>query len=504
MSHAEEIRSYTALTRQLRQAMAFVAEYSIVNRINAVESCRRNPFQPHVVWESLFGSMMQLDLHDAVSQELFIYGCIEPDLMDVLSWAVTPGMTVYDIGAHVGFFSIMCGRLVGARGAILAFESDANAFLHLETNLRNAALPQVTAHRAILSESMGTPEDGSSIMLDDLIADGAPLPDLVRLSMKGHELRALHGARALLRGHRPVFTLDRLSFSGRESSGVPASLQVLDTLRWNDYLVLHAKAGQVVQQHDAMNAAEARNLVALPVEKAAKFIDERAAILPEGLPAHTGLPPSTQLILCAGMPRSGSTWLYNSLRSLLSAARKNFYACWIEDFDPTKVCATDIALLKVHHPDPALALRADAVFSSYRDVRDVAASAVSMGWAIDTASTLQFARTAVNCHRFWARSAEIDVGYEDIVNEPVKTLLALADCLEFEIDEKRIVEIAAELNRAKAPLEGRYDPVTLLHANHRNDGRSQRWRDTLTDPVRIAIEQQFGDWLSAHGYVTRD
>lgn len=501
MSHPEEIRSRTALTRQVRQAMAFVAEHSIVNRVNAVEGCRHNPFQPHVVWESIFGSMMQLDLHDAVAQELFIYGCVEPELMDIFSWAVTPGMTVYDIGAQSGFFSIMCGRLVGIEGAVLAFEPDANVRLHLETNLRNAALPQVTARaESIWSEDTPTSEKGPRLNLDGLIAAGARVPDLVRLSMRGQELRAFEGARALMRSQRPVFTLDRLSFSDLESSGVAASLHVLEALRWSDYLVLRADAGRLMLHDDTMNAAAARNLVALPAEKAAKFAGERGATLPEVLPGRTGLPPAVQLILCAGMPRSGSTWLYNALRSLLSLGRRKFYACWIEDFVPANVGDADTVLLKVHHPDPPLALRADSVFSSHRDVRDVAASGVSMGWASDVGSIVQFARTAVACHSFWAERAELDVSYEDIVNEPGKTIHGIASRLNIEIDDERLDQIVSELSAAEGPREGSYDPVTLMHPNHRNDGRPQRWRNTLSEPVRAAIEAEYKNWLLGRGY----
>ena len=41
-----------------------------------------------------------------------------------------------------------------------------------------------------------------------------------------------------------------------------------------------------------------------------------------------------QLILSAGIPRSGSTWLYNAARLLLSAGgQDSLEAAWIEDYD---------------------------------------------------------------------------------------------------------------------------------------------------------------------------
>lgn len=49
---------------------------------------------------------------------------------------VKPGMTVLDIGAHVGYYSRRLARLVGRQGRVLAFEPHPRIFATLEINLR--------------------------------------------------------------------------------------------------------------------------------------------------------------------------------------------------------------------------------------------------------------------------------------------------------------------------------------------------------------------------------
>src|ERR1700730_7827667 len=55
-----------------------------------------------------------------------IHGCwlgtYELDKQVALQQFVKPGMTVYDIGAQAGFYTLFFSRLVGDRGGVFAFE----------------------------------------------------------------------------------------------------------------------------------------------------------------------------------------------------------------------------------------------------------------------------------------------------------------------------------------------------------------------------------------------
>ena len=52
--------------------------------------------------------------------------------------ACVPGACFYDVGAHIGFYSLLAARLVGQGGHVVAFEPDpANAAVLRENITRN-------------------------------------------------------------------------------------------------------------------------------------------------------------------------------------------------------------------------------------------------------------------------------------------------------------------------------------------------------------------------------
>src|SRR3712207_2733331 len=52
----------------------------------------------------------------------YILGTSEPDLQDAFRRTIQVGMTVYDLGASVGFHSVLAARLVGESGFVYSFE----------------------------------------------------------------------------------------------------------------------------------------------------------------------------------------------------------------------------------------------------------------------------------------------------------------------------------------------------------------------------------------------
>src|SRR4051812_48770711 len=52
----------------------------------------------------------------------YALGTSEPQVQDAIQRYVRAGAVAYDIGANVGFFSVLLGRLVGPAGAVFAFE----------------------------------------------------------------------------------------------------------------------------------------------------------------------------------------------------------------------------------------------------------------------------------------------------------------------------------------------------------------------------------------------
>ncbi len=140
---------------------------------------------------------------------------------------IQPHMVVYDIGANVGFYSILASHLAGSKGKVYAFEPLKR---NVEFIRRHAALNQmenIEVFEAAVSDQSGEAyfdlgvsiatghlsETGSVkvplLRLDDLVATGDILPaDVMKVDVEGAEYDALQGAIMLIEEHRPTIFLD--------------------------------------------------------------------------------------------------------------------------------------------------------------------------------------------------------------------------------------------------------------------------------------------------------
>src|SRR5262249_6402067 len=85
----------------------------------------------------------------------YLLGTAEPDLQAALKILLQPKMTIYDLGANVGFISMIAARLVGPEGCVVSFEPlPANA----QQIRYNAALNHFS-HVIVREEAVGR-EDG--------------------------------------------------------------------------------------------------------------------------------------------------------------------------------------------------------------------------------------------------------------------------------------------------------------------------------------------------------
>ena len=87
----------------------------------------------------------------------------ETETIDHLDQLATPGMTMLDIGAHVGYYSRRYAKILGENGRIFAFEPHPRTFATLQHNVKG--LPQVTAVQLALAEQEGTAELHDYLMM---------------------------------------------------------------------------------------------------------------------------------------------------------------------------------------------------------------------------------------------------------------------------------------------------------------------------------------------------
>lgn len=164
----------------------------------------------------------------------FEKGDYEQPVQQALASLARQGDVCYDIGANLGFFSILLGRLVGPTGIVHAFEPvPANAAV-IERNTRLNEFNNVRVMRVALTRSdgeaelllaqhvggavladAGAPPDPAGRLavataaVDSLLARGelAP-PRLVKIDVEGAEMDVLLGMERTLREHAPIIVLE--------------------------------------------------------------------------------------------------------------------------------------------------------------------------------------------------------------------------------------------------------------------------------------------------------
>ncbi len=82
-----------------------------------------------------------------------LWGLYEPETYRLFKEIITPGMTVVDIGAHIGYFTRLFSKLAGTRGTVLAFEADPTNYALLSHNTRRCS--NVLAVQVAITDNIG-------------------------------------------------------------------------------------------------------------------------------------------------------------------------------------------------------------------------------------------------------------------------------------------------------------------------------------------------------------
>lgn len=184
-----------------------------------------------LVLREIHGSRMYLDADDRGIGSAVMLGVFEPFETDLFARCTRESMTVVDVGANVGYYSLLAARRVGKGGRVFAIEPNAAAYAMLLQNIAANEYHSITpfnkciSHRsgralfridrAVAGESGMLPqgeaerEDTITVdtgTLDDLLPDGGV--DVLKMDIEGAEGLALMGASRLLRSCRPQIFME--------------------------------------------------------------------------------------------------------------------------------------------------------------------------------------------------------------------------------------------------------------------------------------------------------
>jgi len=93
-----------------------------------------------------------------VSRALLMTGIWEKDVTDLFKRIVKEGMTVVDIGANIGYYTLLAADLVGKKGRVFAFEPDPHIYSLLVKNVEANGYKNVIPVNKAVSNKVGTAE----------------------------------------------------------------------------------------------------------------------------------------------------------------------------------------------------------------------------------------------------------------------------------------------------------------------------------------------------------
>jgi len=155
---------------------------------------------------------------------------------------IKPGMRVLDLGANIGFYTILFSKLVGENGKVFAFEPDVKNYEYLEKNTNK--LYNVIIEKKAVSDKTGKinffvskdlnvdhqsydsgegreSKEAEAVALDDYFADNTKI-DFIKIDIQGYELTALKGMGKIMQQHGKMIVFGELWPYGLQKSGSSA------------------------------------------------------------------------------------------------------------------------------------------------------------------------------------------------------------------------------------------------------------------------------------------
>jgi len=176
----------------------------------------------------------------------------ESETTSFLGAVLRPGDAFLDVGAHIGYFSMVAAALVGPTGAVFSFEPETANFAHLLEHVElNAAWHVQPVHMAVGERPhvarffVNADNDGGHALWDvathpecertrrggerrpvyvtslDRYFEGRTFASLkaIKLDVEGSEVAALRGAEQLLLRHRVPFVIAEVNRFALEAMG---------------------------------------------------------------------------------------------------------------------------------------------------------------------------------------------------------------------------------------------------------------------------------------------
>ena len=206
------------------------------------------------------------DIH--ISQNIKERGIWEPNETHFISQLLLPGQTFIDVGANIGYFSLLASKLLGPTGRVFAFEPDSSNFHLLSQNCKLNHCDNVELTEAALSDEnsegtlylneenkgdhtiypVGPGRNRREIQLchgSDYIEEKGGAVHFIKVDTQGSEYHVIKGLERIIKTNMPgLLMLVELSPNSIKRAGATAK-GLLDLLHSFDghYYILDAQPG---------------------------------------------------------------------------------------------------------------------------------------------------------------------------------------------------------------------------------------------------------------------
>ncbi|HET7541842.1 MAG TPA: FkbM family methyltransferase [Polyangiaceae bacterium] len=166
--------------------------------------------------------MLEVAPGDVIGKPIALFGVYEFAVSHLVRQYLAPGDVFVDVGANIGYYSVVAGAAVGPSGAVYAFEPSERIRARLERNVELNEMHQIHVRSEAVSctsgvvrfvETQDVENDGlgyiqtseqnvgvevRSVSLDDVPEFSVRTPTLIKVDVEGGEPDVFRGARALL------------------------------------------------------------------------------------------------------------------------------------------------------------------------------------------------------------------------------------------------------------------------------------------------------------------
>jgi FkbM family methyltransferase len=233
--------NWKSVVQQLSTSLPLRRFYTFANRFPILGSALRNFSRAAIpsdalVWTSIRsgpGKGLWIHLNPRYEME-YLEGNYEAPVERILLSNLRPGTVFYDVGAHIGVFSLIAARNLGAQGSVFVFEPDPSNVRRIKEHASRNQLDaiqiipkavcstvgrlrfqrasfQSSMNRGVLVEDTAAAEESTieveSITLD-AVAREHDLPSLIKIDVEGSEAAVLGGSEEVFRSAKPLLVCE--------------------------------------------------------------------------------------------------------------------------------------------------------------------------------------------------------------------------------------------------------------------------------------------------------